>query len=87
MRYAARVDSNQKAIVDCLRRMGAVVWVIGLPVDLLVGYRGKTYLVEVKAGKKKKFTSLQVEFFERWNGDKLVRIESPNDALTMLEGK
>ena len=48
MRHAARVDANQAAIVSALRNKGASVYLIKLPVDLLVGYAGKTALVEVK---------------------------------------
>jgi len=48
MRYAARVDANQDAIVATLRAAGAYVWIIGLPVDLLVGYKNHTFLVEIK---------------------------------------
>ena len=50
MRRAARVDATQEAIVSALRAAGAYVWVIGLPVDLLVGYKGHTFCVEVKSG-------------------------------------
>ena len=44
MRYAKRVDANQDQIVSVLRAAGAYVWIIGLPVDLLVGYKNKTIL-------------------------------------------
>ena len=36
MRRAARTDTTQKAIVEALRQAGALVWSIGLYVDLLV---------------------------------------------------
>ena len=52
MRYAARVDANQEQVVSALRAAGAYVWIIGLPVDLLVGFRGPTFLVEIKSGSK-----------------------------------
>ena len=42
MRYAARSDANQSEIVAALRASGASVFVLKLPVDLLVGYAGKT---------------------------------------------
>ena len=48
MRRAARVDANQEQIVSVLRAAGAVVWIIGLPVDLLVGYKNHTFLVRSK---------------------------------------
>ena len=84
MRHAARVDENQKTIVDALRKAGAFVWIIGLPVDLLVGYKGNTFLVEIKSTSKKRLTGLQADFFENWSGSTLARIDSPEAALRML---
>lgn len=84
MRRAARVDSNQAEIVRVLREAGAYVWVIGLPVDLLVGYNGHTFLVEIKTDSKKRLTALQADFFEKWTGGTLARIDSPDAALRMI---
>lgn len=84
MRFAARVDANQTQIVSALRAAGAYVWIIGLPVDLLVGYRGHTFLVEIKSGSKKRFTALQADFFENWSGSTLARVDSPEAALRMI---
>lgn len=84
MRYAARVDANQTEIVMALRKAGAYVWVIGLPVDLLVGYKDRTFLVEVKTTSKKRLTSLQMDFFANWTGSTLVRIDSVEAALMMI---
>jgi threonine dehydrogenase-like Zn-dependent dehydrogenase len=55
MRRAARVDDNQPEIVEALRRFGAAVLVtsqLKSAMDLLVGYNGNTYIVEVKDGDK-----------------------------------
>ena len=84
MRYAARTDANQTEIVMALRKAGAYVWVIGLPVDLLVGYKDRTFLVEVKTTSKKRLTSLQADFFNNWTGSTLVRIDSVEAALNMI---
>lgn len=84
MRFAARVDANQTQIVSALRAAGAYVWIIGLPVDLLVGYRGHTFLVEIKSGSKKRFTALQADFFENWSGSTLARVDTPEAALRMI---
>ena len=84
MRYAARVDQNQSEIVAALRKAGAYVWVIGLPVDLLVGHNNRTFLVEVKTTSKKRLTSLQADFFKSWSGSSLERIETPEQALKMI---
>lgn len=84
MRYAARVDATQEQIVSALRTAGAYVWIIGLPVDLLVGYGDVTYLVEVKSGPQKRLTKLQQDFFAKWIGGRLERIEGPEQALRMI---
>lgn len=84
MRYAARVDANQTQIVSALRAAGAYVWIIGLPVDLLVGYKGHTFLVEIKDGSKKRLTKLQADFFENWSGSTLCRVDNPEAALRMI---
>ena len=84
MRYAARVDANQAQIVSALRAAGAYVWIIGLPVDLLVGFNNQMYLVEIKNGSKKHLTKLQQDFFAGWTGGGLHRIESPDEALRMI---
>lgn len=84
MRYAARVDKNQSEIVAALRAAGAYVWILGLPVDLLVGYRGKTILVEVKDGPRKRLTGLQSDFFASWTGDIVCRVDGVEAALRVL---
>lgn len=84
MRYAKRVDANQDQIVSALRAAGAYVWIIGLPVDLLVGFKGQTFLVEVKDGPKKRLTALQADFFESWAGGTLCRVDGPEAALRMI---
>ena len=84
MRHAARVDTNQQAIVAALRAAGAYVWIIGLPVDLLVGYKNHTWLMEIKTTSKKRLTTLQTDFFQYWPGGTLCRVDSPEAALHML---
>ena len=84
MRRAARVDVNQAEIVAALRNAGAFVWIIGLPVDLLVGYKNHTLLMEIKASNKKRLTDLQKDFFEKWTGGAVCRVDSVDAALQML---
>jgi hypothetical protein len=84
MRRAARVDQNQAQVVSALRAAGAYVWIIGLPVDLLVGYKGHTFLVEIKDGPKKHLTALQQDFFDNWSGSTLARVDGPEAALRMI---
>ena len=78
-RYNASTDGNQKDIIDALQSVGCRVYYIKQPVDLLVGFRGKNYLLEVKQSKAKT-TPAQDRFFESWTGQhKIVR--TPEEAL------
>lgn len=91
MRRAAKVDGNQAAIVSAMRAAGATVWVIGLPVDLLVGAHGKTALVEVKtltgkrAPKAAGYTPLQQAFLAGWRGGTVATITDVDGALTLVK--
>ena len=91
MRYAARVDANQAEIVDAVRKAGATVWVIGLPVDTVWGFAGKTALVEIKTkvGKKSphaaKHTELQKRFMAEWRGGTVATVTDVDGALRLLE--
>lgn len=84
MRRAARKDANQAEIIKALKDAGAYVYDIGLPVDLLVGYKNHTILMEIKVGPKKDFTKLQRVFFKQWIGGTLVRVDGPEAALAAL---
>ena len=85
MRRAAKVDANQNQVIEALRAAGACVWIIGLPVDLLVGYKGRTMLMEVKTGPEKPLTALQHAFFANWTGGTLARVDGPDAALSALK--
>lgn len=88
---AARVDANAPEIVAALRAVGATVRVIiqgtGLP-DLLVGYAGETYLLEVKDGKKppsaRKLTPDEQKFFDEWTGGPCLVVTSVAEALQAI---
>lgn len=85
---AKRVDTNHRLIVETLRTIGCSVFDAsgigkGFP-DLVIGIRGKTILVEVKASAKAKFTDAQLDFMERWNGSPVWRVESVDDAVDLV---
>jgi Holliday junction resolvase len=72
MRRRGKVDDNQRAIVEALRKCGASVQSLaavghGVP-DLLVGWAGRTWLVEVKHAKRGTLTPEQVEWHRDWRG-------------------
>ena len=77
-----RRDANQRRIVDALRRMGASVVITadvggGFP-DLVVGWGGETYLVEVK--NRTRLSRRQRAFREKWNGGEIVVLCSVEEA-------
>ena len=88
---AARSDDNQPAVVSALRGVGATVEHLhrvggGCP-DLLVGYRGVNYLLEVKDGGKppsaQKLTPFQELWHQDWRGH-VVIVNSPAAALAAI---
>lgn len=87
MRRKSRVDANQKQIVDALRKAGRSVFFLhtvgcGCP-DLLVGFRGRNFLLEVKI-EKGKLTEMQEELIQRWNGTIYV-VRSVDEALKVTD--
>ena len=87
MTYARRSDKNQQEIIDALRAVGASVTSIhrvgqGVP-DLLVGFRGVTYLMEVK-GKGAKLTSDEQDWHDLWRGQVAI-VRNIDEALMTLE--
>ena len=84
----ARIDTNQKEIVEALRKAGATVVSLasmkhGCP-DLLVGYAGETILIEVKKDAKSKYTPDQLDFLGKWRGGAICRIDSVEAAIRCL---
>jgi len=60
MKYHVKVDKNQPEIVKELRKKGCAVLhthQLKNAFDILVGYRKKLYLVEIKTDHSKKLTS------------------------------
>lgn len=87
MRYIAKVDSNQREIVEALRAMGASVYLThqvgsGFP-DIVVGYRGMTILLEIKS-EKGKMKPDEVEFFQKWKGCAFV-VYSAEEAIMVVQ--
>jgi len=68
----SKPDGNQSEIVEALRAVGASVFLLhavgcGCP-DLLVGFRGVNYLLEIKCGRHAKLTPAERRFFDVWSG-------------------
>ena len=91
MRTAARVDANQAEIVDALREIGCSVQILsavgkGCP-DLLVGYHGVNYPIEVKDGdkspSKRRLTHDELVWHDEWNGTVYV-VKSVEEAISVV---
>jgi Holliday junction resolvase len=91
MRKAAKTDSNQTEVVSALRQAGASVQSLaatgkGVP-DLLVGYQGINYLMEVKDGNKvpsaQKLSIDQEHWHSVWRGTVHI-VKSIDEALKIL---
>ncbi len=83
-RRAAKRDSNERPIIDALRTAGASVEQIskkGVP-DLLVGFQGRTYLMEVK-DRKGKLTPDEDTWIGAWKGNVYI-VRSIEEALEVI---
>jgi Holliday junction resolvase len=83
---AKRTDRNQADIVNALRTIGATVESLhavggGVP-DLLVGYNGATYLIEVKTATGR-LNQLQREWHAAWRGQVAV-CRSVDEAIETI---
>ncbi len=88
MRLDARTDDNQNEIVQALRDVGASVAITsalgsGFP-DIVAGYRGINYLIEIKDGSKppsrRRLTPDEQEFHDLWRGAVIV-VKDVDEAL------
>jgi hypothetical protein len=88
MRRAARRDDNETEIVKALRDAGAYVAYIDTPCDLIVGYKQRTVLLEVKDGNKppsaRKLTENEQKFHDNWTGGPLFIVTCVDEALATL---
>ena len=92
MRRAAKVDANHTQVVMALQAAGATVQSLaavgqGVP-DLLVGFQGKTLLMEVKDGQKppshRRLTEQQITWHGAWRGGPIAVVDGVEAALRAL---
>lgn len=88
MKFARKVDSNQKEIIKSLRQVYAKVFDLsgigqGIP-DLMVIYRNQIYLLEVKSGQNGLTKAQEAFFMEAHGCDKVGVVKSPDDALRFI---
>jgi hypothetical protein len=77
-RHKNKRDANEKEIVSELQAHGFTVERMDVPADLLAGYGGRDFLIEVKMPKAT-LTGPQTVFYETWRGSKTI-LRSVGDA-------
>ena len=83
-KFKNKRDANEPEIFDALRKSGLCVEATDKPTDAVVGYGGRTYLVEVKNGPKARLTEAQAEFMGSWKGHAAV-LASVDEALAFAK--
>ena len=88
-----KTDKNHAEIINKLRKITQLSVFSthtigkGFP-DIVVGYNGKNYLIEIKDGEKpksqRKLTIDEVKFFESWNGQVDIA-NSFDDVLKIID--
>ena len=97
-RRAANIDALQPEIVKAARSIGATVQTLagvgkGCP-DLVIGWQGRNYLVEVKSRENArrmgkgvpsatKLTELEQKWHDAWRGQVAI-VETVEDLLSLL---
>jgi hypothetical protein len=91
LRTASRIDANQPEIVGALRGIGASVLhthQLKNCFDLLVGYRGRTFLFEVKdpaqPESKRQLTKGEEEFRRTWRGTPYHIVHTIDEAIRIV---
>jgi hypothetical protein len=91
--HARRIDANQNEIVKTLRQIPGVSVAItsalgnGFP-DLVVGFRGRNFLLEIKDGQKKpsqqQLTPEEAAWHLQWRG-KVSVVKNIDEAIRALD--
>lgn len=79
-----QLDPNHRTICDGLKAVGASVDPRG-PLDLVVGFRGVNYLLEIKAltGSRRYLRPSQAKFISGWAGQVAV-VRTLDEALQTI---
>lgn len=80
MRRAAKRDISEPEIVNTLKQCGFRVCYMDKPLDLLVGFRGKLYLIECKTDNGK-LTVGQAKFMDEWKGFPIYVLRDAQEAM------
>ena len=87
-----RRDANEREIIDALQALGCKVRQIGPagPLDLVVGFRGRTTHLEVKDGRKppsdRQLTEREKAFLSGWTGGRAGVVLDVDEAIDFVVG-
>jgi hypothetical protein len=81
-RYGNKRDANERPIIDALKKIGCSVYQMDKPLDLLVGFRARCFLLEVKSPGGT-LTQDQKDFMRGWKGQVRV-VETPEEAIEVV---
>ena len=90
--FARRIDGNARLVIDCLRVNGVSVQSVhasnsGVP-DLLCGFMGRNYLVEVKPESRSKAANAprasQVAWAAAWRGSKPFVVHNAAESFELV---
>lgn len=89
-RHANARDANERVIVNGLRSIGASVYRVNEPCDIIVGFRRVNYLFEIKlplgpkgGASHSAQTADQVQFEQTWRGQYAV-VRSLDEAIAIV---
>lgn len=83
--FAKRRDENEPEIVKALRDIGATVIELD-KFDLLVGFQGRDYKIEVKNPDKRwRITDVQKDLIDNWRGSPLHIVKTVEEAIAVLK--
>jgi len=78
-----KIDQNQREIVAALRRRASCFSTAslgrGIP-DVVAGFLGKTYLIEIKGRKGQKLNEVQAAWHRHWEGNPVIILRSVADV-------
>ena len=84
----SRRDAAEPAVIEAFKALGCSVQPLDRPVDLLVGFKGTSHLVEVKTGKVgygKRLNGNQEAWAALWRGSPVHVARTPEDAKELVE--
>lgn len=81
-------DANEPEIIAALEAIGCTVVKLHEPLDLLVGYRGITFMIEVKNPEgRDRLQPDQAAFIATWKGRKPEVVRTVEEAVAVVTGK